>query len=204
MSNLAYRITFPITAVVLRNNRELMETLDPGGIVIPTSAADHVGMMDATWNGNKVRLFRRDVEERSHPVQVEAANNVMESPTQLHSSVVPEHRSRTRYPIQLNVRFRGVGSDNWLSGVGRAINISSGGILVISAEPVRLGDRIQLSLDWPWRLDGNTPLQLVTEGKVVRLTDGGFAATILRHELKTLRRLSQEPDPISEAVPVTV
>jgi len=41
--------------------------------VIPTSASDPAGMIEATCDGKQVRLFARDLDERSERIKTEAA-----------------------------------------------------------------------------------------------------------------------------------
>lgn len=72
MPSSAYRITLPITAAVHEGTHEILQTLHPGGIIIPASPANHVGMIDATCDDIPVRVFMRDLEERAEPVEVEA------------------------------------------------------------------------------------------------------------------------------------
>lgn len=45
--------------------------LPPGRIIILESDPRNFGMMDATCDGNRVRVFMRDLEERAEPVTAE-------------------------------------------------------------------------------------------------------------------------------------
>ena len=69
----SYRITSSLTAVIFQGTRERLQTLNPGSIVIPTSVTDAAGMIEATCDGIRVRLFARDLEERSERIKVQAA-----------------------------------------------------------------------------------------------------------------------------------
>ena len=102
-----------------------------------------------------------------------------------------ERRSKLRYPLDLNVRFRPL-SGSRFSGAGRAVNVSSGGILVVSRHVVSqhelcVGVRVEMSIDWPSLLDGRTPLQLCAVGRVVRRRAADFAASFERYQFRTMR-----------------
>jgi hypothetical protein len=86
-----YRVTFSLTVVVRRGSRERIMSLAPGRILIPQSAADAAGMIDATCNGHRMRLFQRDLMEkaeriydcsqnriRSHNSSLQAAGEVLD------------------------------------------------------------------------------------------------------------------------------
>ena len=72
----SYRITSWLTAVICQETRERLQTLNPGSIVILTSATDAAGMIEATCDGERVRIFARDLAERSEPIPAEAAKVV--------------------------------------------------------------------------------------------------------------------------------
>src|SRR5579872_4379524 len=79
-----------------------------------------------------------------------------------------ERRSKTRYSIELGVRFCSTRGNARSYHIGRTVNISSSGLLIASESAVREGTALELMIEWPWRLDGAVPLQLVTTGVVVR------------------------------------
>jgi len=69
----SYRVTSSLTVVICQGTRERLQTLDPGSIVIPTSAPDAAKMIEATCNGERVRIFARDLDERSERIEAVAA-----------------------------------------------------------------------------------------------------------------------------------
>src|ERR1017187_7461141 len=85
-----------------------------------------------------------------------------------------ERRSKIRYPVSLKVKYRTVGRSNRISGVGRTLNMSSGGLLIAADQRPELGAKIELNIEWPSLLNGMVPLQLVAIGKVVRCMESGF------------------------------
>lgn len=99
-----------------------------------------------------------------------------------------ERRAKARFPIELKVLFLSKSRREGLSGSGHTLNISSTGLLIASKSPVPEGARLELTLDWPWLLDGVTPLQLVAESLVVRSNESAFAVAFERHQFRTRRR----------------
>ena len=63
-----YRIVFPITALLNEDSREHIGMLGRGVILIPVSCVDRAGLIEATCDGRRVRVFERDLLERSEIV----------------------------------------------------------------------------------------------------------------------------------------
>lgn len=99
-----------------------------------------------------------------------------------------ERRSKQRYPVRLNIRYRSLDPRSPLSGTGRSLNVGSGGLLVDCEGDVRLGMELEVILEWPSLLNDTTPLQLVTAGRVVRCEDSSFAVEFSQYEFRTMRR----------------
>src|ERR1700685_2997468 len=99
-----------------------------------------------------------------------------------------ERRSKIRYPVSLNVKYRTVGRSNRISGMGRTLNMSSGGLLIAADQRTELGAKIELNIEWPSMLDGQIPLQLVAVGKVVRCLESGFALSFTQYQFRTMSR----------------
>ena len=102
-----------------------------------------------------------------------------------------ERRSKIRYPVSLSVKYRTVGRSNRISGVGRTMNMSSGGLLIAADQRTELGAKIELNIEWPSLLDGQVPLQLVAIGKVVRCLESGFALSFTQYQFRTMSRKLQ-------------
>lgn len=102
-----------------------------------------------------------------------------------------ERRSKIRYPVTLNVRYRTLGRTDRISGMGRTVNISSGGLLVEADQRTQVGAKVELNIEWPSLLDGSIPLQLVAVGRVVRCLESGFALAFKEYQFRTLSRKMQ-------------
>lgn len=72
-----------------------------------------------------------------------------------------------------------------ITGCGTTLNIGSGGILFTTEERLPLGRTVELSVNWPARLDGICPLQFVATGRVVRSDSQRAAVRIERYEFRT-------------------
>jgi len=99
-----------------------------------------------------------------------------------------ERRTRTRFPLGLDVQFRTLGPDQLSFGFGRTVNVSSSGILIASDYDVGHGAQLRICMGWPFLLDDSIPIQLVAESRVVRVYEAGFAVILLRHQFRTAKR----------------
>ena len=110
-----------------------------------------------------------------------------------------DSRASVRVPIDLEVRYRVVRRRKPVeSGSGRTIDMSSSGLSFTADRALSIGQKLDMSIDWPVLLDGGVQLQLVTSGVVVRSTGAVVAMRIGRPEFKTRRGgLKVEPRPTS-------
>jgi hypothetical protein len=95
-------------------------------------------------------------------------------------------RSKFRYPISLPVTFRVLHSR--ISGAGLTLDLSSGGALVAASTFLPVRTRVEISMEWPFSLEGAVPLQLVAQARVTRSTANGFAVAFRQHEFRTVGR----------------
>ena len=97
-----------------------------------------------------------------------------------------DRRENSRFPVKEDVRYRVVQSSGaQFTGAGKTLDISSGGILFTTNEPLPPGRMVEISVNWPARLDGTCLLQLVAMGRVVRSDAAAAAVRIERYEFKT-------------------
>lgn len=95
-----------------------------------------------------------------------------------------ERRRTSRFPVQEDLRYRVVHKTG-TTGTGRTLNIGSGGILFTTEEKLPVGRQVELSVNWPARLDGVCPLKFVAMGRVVRAEARTAAIRIERYEFRT-------------------
>jgi hypothetical protein len=70
-------------------------------------------------------------------------------------------------------------------GTSETLNISSKGLLFSTDAQLQSGQLVQVSLDWPARLENQIALKLVAEGRIVRNGGGQAAMTIDKYEFRT-------------------
>src|SRR5271169_1386108 len=99
-----------------------------------------------------------------------------------------ERRSKARYPVVMNVRYRTLTEGPALAGIGRTLNMSSRGFLIATDQQiVHDGNRLTVSVEWPSLLNGKTPLQLIALCRVIRCQPAGFAVRMERYQFRTRR-----------------
>ena len=99
-----------------------------------------------------------------------------------------ERRASTRFALALEVRHTISGYRAPVeTGSGRTINLSGSGLSLIAEKPLSTGQELDVSIDWPVLLDGDTRLQLIMSGVVVRTNGTAIALKIRRHEFRTRR-----------------
>ena len=97
-----------------------------------------------------------------------------------------ERRGTSRFPLREDVRYKVVQSKaQKITGSGTTLNFGSGGILFTTEEILPVGRAVELSVNWPARLDGTCPLQFVATGRIVRAEANRAAVRIERYEFRT-------------------
>ena len=107
----------------------------------------------------------------------------------LFNKTITERRSKARYPVQLTVRYRTVGRNQLVNGVGQTLNMSSGGLLVSAQHEFSAGLKLEVNVEWPLLLNGRVPLQLVANGKIVRCGGSMFAISFSQYQFRTMGRI---------------
>jgi DNA-binding NarL/FixJ family response regulator len=113
-----------------------------------------------------------------------------------------ERRTNARFDCHLAVSYQTL-EKPFLSGRGSSetLNISSKGVLFKTDEPLEPGQLVQVSVDWPARLENQIPLKLVAEGRIVRNINGVAAMTIEKYEFRTRRVPAQSATQNKPVVP---
>jgi hypothetical protein len=120
---------------------------------------------------------------------------------QMSASKEAERRTNARFDCHLAVSYQSL-EKPFLSGQGTSetLNFSSKGVLFRADEALEPGQLIQVSVDWPARLENQIPLKLVAEGRIVRNVKGVAAMTIEKYEFRT-RRTPAQAGPQKTAAP---
>ena len=97
-----------------------------------------------------------------------------------------DRRTSDRFPIQREVRYRLLKGRTVLgSGGGMTVNMSSVGVLFASQGPLSIGNRLELSVSWPAKLNNQCLWKLVARGRVVRTEGLKAALEIEQYEFRT-------------------
>jgi hypothetical protein len=96
-----------------------------------------------------------------------------------------ERRGTSRFPLREEVRYKMLHGKVVTTGAGKTLNIGSGGVLFTTEQRLPLGRLIELSVNWPARLDGTCPLKFVATGRVIRAEEDRAAVRIERYEFRT-------------------
>jgi|SRR5450432_2838956 hypothetical protein len=98
-----------------------------------------------------------------------------------------DRRGSNRLPIERDVRYKLLGGKKSVQqvGLGKTVNMSSGGVLFTTESPLPEGDRVELAVCWPAQLNQMIPLKFVALGRLVRSDDTHAAILIERYEFKT-------------------
>lgn len=100
-----------------------------------------------------------------------------------------ERRLKQRFHIEQEVRYKMLyGQRIAETGVGKTINISSGGVWFSTENMLTTGMPVELSMNWPVLLNDSCPMKLMIYGCVVRSNERGAAVAIERYEFRTQGR----------------
>ncbi|PWU05705.1 MAG: hypothetical protein C5B51_13905 [Terriglobia bacterium] len=106
------------------------------------------------------------------------------------AAITGERRAKGRYPVTLDVRYTvSRGPCIVETGVGRSVNLSSGGMFFEAAHALSVGQNIELSMTWPALLHGVTALRLHATGRIVRVQGRYAAVQIESHQFRTRGRI---------------
>jgi hypothetical protein len=97
-----------------------------------------------------------------------------------------ERRTKRRFQIDQEVKYKMLyGQRIAETGVGRTMNISSGGVWFSTESMLTSGMPVELSMNWPVLLNDSCPMKLMIYGCVVRSNEKGAAVAIERYEFRT-------------------
>jgi hypothetical protein len=97
-----------------------------------------------------------------------------------------DRRHSDRFPIAREMRYRILNKRSVTEpGAGNTVNMSSSGVLFAVDGIMMPGSRVELSINWPVKLNDKCALRLVARGRVVRSERGIAAMEILEHEFRT-------------------
>lgn len=96
-----------------------------------------------------------------------------------------ERRGTIRFPLCEEVKYKLVHGKVVTCGTGKTLNIGSGGVLFTTEQHLPMGRLVEITVNWPARLDGTCPLKFVASGRVIRSEADRAAVRIERYEFRT-------------------
>jgi hypothetical protein len=121
-------------------------------------------------------------QRQSAVILTESTAEPKREPEDTSPEVAEDRRARVRYPIEMPFSYRTL-DRTFRRGVGRILNISSRGILAECTDKLSADTSVELTIEWPLRLDGAIPLHLVIAGTIVRCEKSRFAVAASQHRL---------------------
>jgi hypothetical protein len=114
-----------------------------------------------------------------------------------------ERRSNRRYRLQIPVRYRAANGplhSAWKGG--HALDISASGILIQVPEPVAVGMKLELAMDWTGLYHDRQTMRLHLVAAVIRTDGRGTALRILSHRFRdaSAMRVRLRRTEVSQAV----
>ena len=96
-----------------------------------------------------------------------------------------ERRGTSRFPLREEVKYKLLHGKVVTMGSGKTLNIGSGGVLFTTEHRLPMGRMVEISVNWPARLDGTCALKFVATGRVIRSEEDRAAVRIERYEFRT-------------------
>ena len=101
-------------------------------------------------------------------------------------------RSKFRFAMERDVRYK-VAEDGVVvaAGSGQTIDVCSGGVAIVSEQPLTPGGFVELSISWPVMLDETCPMRFIVFGRVLRCDGRRTVCSIDKYEFRTSARTFQ-------------
>lgn len=163
-------------------------------VIVLCHSRDRDVAVNAVRKGAHDFFCFEDLDGSNLKQSISAALNAELSPED--EAKAAERRTSARFPCRLAVAYQTL-EYPFLSGQGSSetLNISSKGLLFTTGESLEPGKLLQVSVDWPAKLENQIPLKLVAEGRVIRCSNGTAAMRIDKYEFRTRKMKVPAPAP---------
>ena len=103
-----------------------------------------------------------------------------------------DRRSKCRFAMERDVRYK-VAEEGVVvaAGSGQTINMCSGGVAIVTEQPLTPGGFVELSISWPVLLDETCPMRFIVFGRVLRCSGRRTVCSIDKYEFRTSGRTFQ-------------
>ena len=100
--------------------------------------------------------------------------------------IAGDRRQDRRYTISLELRYKLIRRRRVVeTGIGRTLDLSSGGIKFEADRPLPVGFNVELSIEWPAMLLNVAPMRLIVTGRILRADYSRIALRTIQHEFRT-------------------
>ena len=101
-----------------------------------------------------------------------------------------ERRTKMRFALHRAMHFKLIENEIVIgSGDGVTVDMGSGGVAFLVANPLKTDCFIALSISWPVKLDDQCPVRLVTYGRVLHCEGKRAVCSIDQYEFRTRARV---------------
>ena len=103
-----------------------------------------------------------------------------------------DRRSKFRFAMERDVRYK-VAEDGVVvaAGSGQTIDVCSGGVAIVTEQPLTAGVFVELSISWPVLLDEICPMRFIVFGRILRCNGRKTVCSIDKYEFRTSGRTFQ-------------
>ena len=109
-----------------------------------------------------------------------------------------ERRCHCRFPVAVPLEY--ASPDH--RGQATTVDLSGHGVLLVTADPLPIGERLQVSLHWPSLPDGQDQLRLEATGRVLRRAENGVVVSLIGGTFRFCRKhLVSNPIEVSDDGP---
>lgn len=97
-----------------------------------------------------------------------------------------DRRSDRRYPLALDIAYQLIAHGSIVrNGYGHSVNLSSGGVLIVTETSLPNDETIELSIAWPAKVNQLVTLNLHARGRTLRSDGNGTAVALEGYEFRT-------------------
>ena len=103
-----------------------------------------------------------------------------------------DRRSKFRFAMERDVRYK-VAEEGVVvaAGSGETIDMCSGGVAIVTEQPLTAGGFVELSISWPVLLDETCPMRFIVFGRILRCSGRKTVCSIDKYEFRTSGRTFQ-------------
>ncbi len=98
-----------------------------------------------------------------------------------------------RYDINRPLQYRVREGTRFVSGTGRTLNISRKGVLFHTEGPMRVGSKIEITVQMGAPMDDGPAVKLHVQGLTVRIDEGNVAVAIKKYRLRSVEDAILQP-----------